>query len=340
MLLNALFALVTLPTLVLAHSLTAKTLGQLPLGTWLESVAVRSNGDLLVTQLWPSAAVYTISNPSAGDTALKELVSIPSIQGILGIAQVPKSPGKPETFVVVGSNATGLSQLIPGTFGAWTIEFQHRRHQAKVKVKKISDMSKESTFLNGVVAIPGVSDAVLVSDSFSGLVGRLDLCTGVFDTSAFVFPEMAPISAKAFGINGIKIRNNHLYFTNSNAVKIYRIAITAAGFPVKGSQPQLVADLSKSVSFLDDFDFDSKGNIYVASNFDNSVVFVDVKSGKWRTVVGGIDEMTVAGSTAVAFGREKQEKHTLFVVTSGALAKPVDGTRTEGAKVVAVDTRP
>ncbi|KAJ4132297.1 hypothetical protein NW754_015112 [Fusarium falciforme] len=215
MLLNSLLTLVALPALALTHSLPAKTLRATP--SW-----------------------YMTGKRYLCDPVLEELVSIPAINGILGIAQVPKSPDKPETFVVVGSNATGLNQLIPGTFGAWTIEFHHRRHQAKVKVKKISDMSNQSTFLNGVVAIPGVSDAVLVSDSFSGLVGRLDLSSGMFDTSAFVFPEMAPISAKAFGVNGIKIRNNHLYFTNSNAVKIYRIAITAAGLPVKGPSHSLL----------------------------------------------------------------------------------------------------
>ncbi|KAF4996691.1 hypothetical protein FGRMN_4349 [Fusarium graminum] len=164
-------------------------------------------------------------------------------------------------------------------------------------------MSKRSAFLNGVVSIPGVSDAVLISDSVAGLVGRLDLSTGFFDTSAFVFQEMAPISEGAFGINGIKIRGGHLYWTNSNAAKIYRVAVTSHGFLVKGAKPQLVSNLSKGVSFLDDFDFDANGNIYAASNFDNSVVLVDSKSGKWKTVVGDIREMTVAGSTAVAFGK-------------------------------------
>ncbi|KAF5005045.1 hypothetical protein FDECE_8461 [Fusarium decemcellulare] len=337
MLLDSVITLIAFPALALTHSLTAKTLSQLPVGTWLENVAIRSNGDLLVTELWPSATVYTIPNPAVCGAGLEELVTIPSITGLLGIAEVPKSPGKPETFVVIGSKATALSHLTPGTFEAWALEFHYKRHQPKVKVRQISNMTKDSTFLNGVVALPGGSDAVLISDSVAGFVGRLDLFTGIFDTSTFVFPEMAPISAGAFGINGIKIRNSQLYFTNSNAVKIYRIAITGAGYPVKGAKPKLVADLSKGVSFLDDFEFDVKGNIYAASNFDNSIVFVDVETGKWKTIVGGIHKMTVAGSTAIAFAHGKKEKNTFYVSTSGALGKPVDGTKREGAKVVAVN---
>ncbi|KAF5664354.1 hypothetical protein FHETE_7111 [Fusarium heterosporum] len=337
MLFKFIFTITTLPALALCHLLSVKTLGQLPLGTWLESLIVRSNGDLLMTQMWPSATVYTIPNPAACNPKIGKLISIPSIHGILGIDRVPLGSGKPETFVVVGSNSTDVGKLTPGTFEAWILQFNHRRHEAKVKVKKISDMSKRSAFLNGVVSIPGVSEAVLVSDSIAGLVGRLDLSTGYFDTSAFIFQEMAPISNGAFGINGIKIRGGHLYWTNSNAAKIYRVAITSQGFLVEGANPQLVADLSKDVSFLDDFDFDTKGNIYAASNFDNSVVLADSKSGKWNTVVGGIHEMTVAGSTAVAFGNGKRGKKKMFVATSGALAMPVDGTKTEGAKVVSVD---
>ncbi|GKU06161.1 hypothetical protein FLAG1_09833 [Fusarium langsethiae] len=333
--LKSFFTLCLIPVFGLAHSLPAKTIGQLSLGTWLENIAVRSNGDLLVTELWPTASIYTVTNPASCSGGLKELVTIPSIQGILGITELPPIPGKPETFVFVGSNATGLSQLIPGTFKAFAVEFHREKNRAKVKVRKISDMTEKSTFLNGVEAIPGVPTAVLVSDSVKGFVGRLNTSSGVFDDAAFVFDEMAPIAANAFGINGIKIRHDYLYFSNSNAVKIYRIAITGAGFPVKGSKPQLVADLSKVVGFLDDFVFDSHGNIYAASNSDNSIAFVDAKSGKSRIVLGGGNEMAVAGSTAVAFGRTKNDRNTYYVSTGGGLFKPVGGTKTEGAKVVA-----
>ncbi|KAF4445959.1 hypothetical protein F53441_10348 [Fusarium austroafricanum] len=340
MLFNSVITLLAFPALALTHSLPAKTLSQLPLGTWLENIAVRSNGDILTTELWPSANVYTLCNPGASRTGLEKLVSIPSITGLLGIAEVPRKLGMPETFIVVGGKATALSKLTPGTFEAWAIEFPgNLLHQGSVQIRRISRMTRNSTFLNGVTAIPGRSEAVLVSDSKAGFIGRLNLFTGLFDTKAFVFPELAPVSADAFGVNGIKIRNGYLYFVNSNAVKIYRIKITAAGYPAKGAKPQLVADLSKGVGFLDDFEFDTAGNIFAASNLENSIVFVNTKTGKWKTVVGSVGEMTVAGSTAVAFGHGKA-KNTLFVSTGGALFKPVNGTKTEGAKVVAVNIRP
>ncbi|RSL99288.1 hypothetical protein CDV31_012246 [Fusarium ambrosium] len=325
----------------LSESLPSKTLAQLEVGTFLENIAVRSNGDLLVTKLWPSAAIYTIRSPWERRNKLEEIISIPSIQSIYGLAQVTPSRQGVETFVFVGGNSTTPGETVTGSFGAWAIDFESPRN--KVKVRKISDMSPRSKFLNGVTAIPGISDVVLVADSANGFVGRLELSTGTFDTSTFRFPlEMDPMEGARLpiGVNGIQIRDEHLYWTNSFQACIYRIAITPTGFPARYSRPELIANLSQGVNFLDDFTFDLDGNIYASTNLDNSVVYIDAQSKEWKTVVGGIGEMTVAGSTSVAFGRGEKNKEVLYVSTSGAIATPVNGTEIEGAKVVAIDTKP
>ncbi|KAK7419875.1 hypothetical protein QQX98_003062 [Neonectria punicea] len=337
---KSLLATAALAVLSLAESLPAKTLDQLAQGTWLENIAVRPNGDLLVTQLFPSASIYTVKQPAGRHHALEQIAAIPAIQNIYGIAQVPsRRGGDAETYVVVGGNSTSLANPVVGTFSAWAVDLSCSRGKDEATVRKVSDMDRHSAFLNGVAEIPGVASTVLVSDSTAGLVGRLDLSSGAFDTGAFVFPEMAPTADAALpvGVNGIRIRNGFLYWTNSATVAIYRVAVTARGFPAKGAKPELVFDLSAATSFLDDFTFDADGNIYVTTNLDNSVIFVDLEAGTAETVVGGIDALTVAGSTAVAFGRGKHDKDTLYVSTGGGLAAPVGGTKTEGAKVVAVD---
>ncbi|KAF7563190.1 hypothetical protein G7046_g894 [Stylonectria norvegica] len=145
-----------------------------------------------------------------------------------------------------------------------------------------------------------------------------------------------PGAALLIGVNGIHVRGKYLYFTNSNTVSIFRVRISAAGRPVRNAKVELVANLSSVATFLDDFTFSAKGDIYVATNLDNSVLRVDTKTGKAKTVVGKSTELTVAGSTAVAFGRTEKDRHTFYVSTSGAAASPVNGTLTEGGKVVAV----
>ncbi|KAH7149558.1 hypothetical protein B0J13DRAFT_551799 [Dactylonectria estremocensis] len=340
MLVKSLLATTAFAVLGLAKSLPSKTLSQLSLGAWLENIAVRPNGDLLVTQLVPSAIVYTIKEPAKKPHTLEALVTIPAIQNIYGIAELPTGSRSTETWIVVGGNSTSLANPVEGSFSSWKIELQRDSRCGKTKVTKVSDMSSDSRFLNGVTEIPGVSGAVLISDSTNGIVGYLNLKTGKFDDEAFVFPELAPTEGAALpvGVNGIHIRNGYLYWTNSGSRSIFRVAITPGGRPAKGAKPELVIDLSAQATFLDDFIFDADGNIYVTTNFDNSVIFVNVKARKAKTVVGGLLELTVAGSTSVAFGRGKHDKDILYVATGGALGAPVGGTKTEGGKIVAVDT--
>ncbi|KAF5671456.1 hypothetical protein FCIRC_8686 [Fusarium circinatum] len=107
MLFHSVLGLIAFPAVALGTSFTAKTISQL----------LR----YMVRERCPT--VYTVINPADCKSGLEELVTFPSITGLLGIAEVPKSPGKPETFIVVGSEATALSHLTPGTFEAWAIEF-------------------------------------------------------------------------------------------------------------------------------------------------------------------------------------------------------------------------
>ncbi|EXL94470.1 hypothetical protein NOF04DRAFT_11435 [Fusarium oxysporum II5] len=324
-------------SLALSKSLPWTTLAQLEHGTFLENIATRSNGDILTTELWPSAAIYTIRNPHTGHNSLQKLFSVPSIQSIYGLTQVKSSRRGTETFIFVGGNSTSPGNTITGSFGAWAVDFDLLNNV--FQLRKVSDMGTDSRFLNGVTALLGISDIVPVADSTNGLVGRLNITTGIFDTSAFRYPlEMDPVEGARLpiGVNGIKIRGGHLYWTNSFQASIYRIAITPNGYPAKGNRPEIVADLSNGVGFLDDFSFDVRGNIYAATNLDNSIVRIDITTKAWKTIIGGIGEMTVPGCTSVVFGHRSLENEILYVSTSGAIATPVNGTETEGAKVVAI----
>jgi hypothetical protein len=56
------------------------------------------------------------------------------------------------------------------------------------------------------------------------------------------------------------------------------------------------------------------------------------------TVDGFQYQLTVAGDTACHFGRRQTDRKTLYVVTDGGLADPVNGTVVEGGKAIALDT--
>lgn len=213
----------------------------------------------------------------------------------------------------------------------WEVDLRNEKPTTRV-ITKIP----ESGFLNGVTSISGCSSAVLVADTGSSRVWRVDTATGEYEKAAEV-PEMLPVANATLqlGVNGVHVRDGYLYFDNSNHGAIYRLPIDKRGIAVEGAEAELVAKLADGTN-MDDFLIDEEGRFWAATNSGNTVEIADGVSPS-VVVVGSLTELTVAGDTALALGRTKEDKNIVYVVTGGALASPVNGTLTEPAKVVAID---
>lgn len=116
---------------------------------------------------------------------------------------------------------------------------------------------------------------------------------------------------------------------------MYRVQVQRDGSLRKGAKAQKVAAIN--ATFVDDFAIGSDGTLWVTTNSDNRL-FAARLFGKSLVVLGDTSELTLAGATAAAFGRGA-DRHILYVVTSGGLRAPINGTQSEGGKAVAVDTR-
>ena len=64
-------------------------------------------------------------------------------------------------------------------------------------------------------------------------------------------------------------------------------------------------------------------------------VFKVTQKGEVSVVAGGLNNTTVAGDASAALGRTERAKNAQYVVTNGVIAAPVNGTYTEGGKIVA-----
>ncbi|KAH8879486.1 hypothetical protein GQ53DRAFT_834080 [Thozetella sp. PMI_491] len=140
------------------------------------------------------------------------------------------------------------------------------------------------------------------------------------------------------GINGVRVYNEYLYWTNTFAPSIYRLRITPGGHRTPGAVSELISHVATAA--LDHLYFGPGANdiIWTPTNVDNMLLAVEDRVNGTATVVdGAAGELTVAGSTACRFGRGPEDGEILYVVTSEAQASPANGTITEGAKVVAVD---
>ena len=133
------------------------------------------------------------------------------------------------------------------------------------------------------------------------------------------------------GINGIKIPDGYLYWTNTGKTILCRIKIhenSKAVGDVEGLQMDTLAD---------DFVFDDKGNAWQAQNVLNTIVVRKVGGGM-IVAVGEVGELTVAGGASCQFGRTDGYKHILYVTTTGGIAAPINGTVMERGKIVSIDT--
>lgn len=146
-------------------------------------------------------------------------------------------------------------------------------------------------------------------------MSRVDVTTG--EAEIVIRDEtMAPTPAAPFGINGLRVRNGYLYYTNSDTNALVRIPITEGG-TAKGKAEVLSTDFD----LPDDFEIDLGGEVYVMENAGNATsVLVDGR----KTVLASKESSggLVVGPTSARFGRGKGKgngkgKRELFVTTSG-----------------------
>ncbi|KAK8039497.1 quinoprotein amine dehydrogenase beta chain-like protein [Apiospora rasikravindrae] len=341
------------------------------LGTWIENVAARSNGDLLFTLLQPAPQLYALTAVQSNAPQTTLLYEFPDMTGLLGITEIA-----PDVFVVAGGKFNGTANPIFGTFSLWQVSLAETHMPCNVNCNdgapqpsftKLLDLPYH-VYPNGLTSVPGKPGVILIADSTGSLL-RVDVNLNQIDTVAAV-PEMLPVPGWPFlmGINGIKIYNGYVYWTNSFAATMYRMAIDEDGFPVVGTSypacvtataadadatPTFTPKVEKSIdstnvtvetvvfmpiTFMDDFAVADDGTLWITTNPNNTVVAYNQDTSKSVVVAGGQTQEIMAGANAAVFGRTDTDSHILYVVTAGGLNSPVNGTFVEPAKVMGIDT--
>ncbi|KAK7977237.1 hypothetical protein PG988_004727 [Apiospora saccharicola] len=342
-------------------------------GTWIENVAARANGDLLFTVLQPAPQLFSLTAVQSGDPQSTQLFQFPNMTGVLGITEV-----SPDVFVVAGGNFKGTATPILGTFSLWRVSLVDADISCEINCiyggkkpsfDKLMDLP-DKVYPNGLTSVPDRPGVILVADSMGSLL-RIDVTSNKTDTVAAI-PEMAPVQGWPFlmGINGIKIYNGHVYWSNSFAATMYRMAIDADGFavPATSSTTSLPATTTKDdagtptftattevgnnnstdvtvetvvtmpITFMDDFAIDEDGTLWITTNPNNTVIAYNQDTGKSAVVAGSQQQAAMAGANAAVFGRTSSDSHMLYVVTAGGLTSPINGSFIEPAKIVAIDT--
>jgi len=295
---------------------------QFPVPTWIENLAVRHNGQVLVTLI--TAPELWLVDPA--DPSRTRLVhKFQDVDGLSGIIEVEH-----DIFCVAGGKfdlQTFATE--PGSFKLFSVDFTN--FDTGSAIVEIAIDLTNMRLPNGLALLSKDDRVILAADSEVGAIFKLDIKNRkhevLIDAPETKNPEQSQLPIAA---NGVKVHDGYVYWSTTSKALFCRMKIDGGG-KTSGDVEVLEQGL-----VCDDFCFDSKGNVWFTQNPLNTVG-VRKSQGGILVVAGQLDQMTVSGCTACQFDRRHGHEHTLYVVTAGALHAPVNG-QIEGGKVVAVDT--
>lgn len=268
---------------------------KLPGSAWIETIAVRSNGDVLLNRLDTNEVWSVTPSTKAG----AEVVSFPGFTSTTGVCEY-----QPDVFAVVTGNFTTSSLTNkPGSWGIWSVDF----NASPVKTTLITKVPT-SGFWIGCSALN--NDIVFVADAAQGQIYSVSMSTAAVAVAAQDAAMKAPASGYQEGIHGIKYSNGDIYFTNTFGSAFGKIAVDAATSKLAGA----VTALGSGWANPEDFAIGADGSAYVAQVGSNTVVRLPMAGGAASRVA------SVSSPSSCAFGRGTNDTGTLYVsTTTGAV---------------------
>ena len=287
-----------------------ETLHEFPVNYFVENIAVRSSGGILVTVHNRNELIYIDpSRAQQRSVVVHTFSAAPS-----GIVEVESD----QFYVSTGT----IGQR--GTYAIFRVDLSdfkidgNGNATTSAAVTKVADIP-DALFLNGSALLNRDEGIILLADSIVGAVYQLQISSAKVDVwIQHKLLEKVTDNPLLPGVNGIKVYKGALYLSNTDAKIFLRAAIDASG-----ASTGKVEILQEKLN-VDDFAFDEEGSSYHTTHVFQSVVKLSGDGTRSR-IAGGPDDRTCAGTTAAAFGRTATDRTFLYVTTNGGMSYPVDG---------------
>ena len=287
------------------------TIARFPEHYFLENLAVRADGSILVTVL-----------------NHKQLWYVPAPNG--------SQPVTPVLVYTFDGFAMGIVETQPDIFYVSTVDpatlerFDMRGWLPGAPVKPTPVLTfDQPAGLNGACLL--APRIILLADSLAGLIWRVDLADDGLTATASVWLRhhtMAPDPDNGFtsplgpqpGINGIRYaaRTNVVYYTSSAQRLFMRVAVDPGSHTPVGEPEVVAADIT-----ADDFCLDENvGVAYLTTHTDNTIVRVPIDAGAegaTTCVVAGApyNEQLVGPSSAAWARGQADYGRVAYVTTDG-----------------------
>lgn len=236
--------------------------------TWFENLVVRPNGQLLATRI-DVPELWSIDPSENTKNAGSLLYTIPNAASLLGITEIAH-----DVYAVVAGNfSLSTIKSTPGSYAVWTIDVSDKNKEPKATFLAPIPGGE---FLDGM--IPFGKDLLLIADAAKGVIWRLNLRTGE-SSQALSHPSMLPADGQPIpvGVNGLKIRENYIYFTSTTQEIFGRIPVD--------ENASATGDLEIITSgfVVDDFLLLEDGTAYLTTNTMNSILKVSPQGSGSRS---------------------------------------------------------
>ncbi|CZR58819.1 uncharacterized protein PAC_08711 [Phialocephala subalpina] len=289
--------------------------------TWLENIAVRSNGIILTTEIGPPASLLAF-DPSEENAEPQVLTTFTTVLGLSGITEAAH-----DVFYVTGANTTSANIEDPPTNAThlWRVDFTQN---TTTPVIKLIARPEAPTGFNGLAAFNDT--IILATASYQESIFAVDVTTG-YTWEAIKNDLMTQI-------NGIKVQDGFVYWTSGAdfcRAKLYPNVTAGVG--------EVIASATSFDDFAlapDGFRLNSTvGNntkyAYASTAGQNSIMQIsfNIAAGTNETAIiaGSLDSTEIAEPTGAAFGRGESQLGKLYVTTGGGSGQNVDVNGVETA---------
>ncbi|KAI9858974.1 MAG: hypothetical protein M1824_003975 [Vezdaea acicularis] len=294
---------------------------EFPIGYFVENIAVRPSGALLLTVHNRSELIHL--DPSQSPPVPVVVHTFPL--NVSGIVEV-----EPDTFYISAGTIGDK-----GSYAIWKVDMAPFVAGADETIQTPATISKhvdvpDALFLNGSALLSPTEGIFLAVDSIASRLFAINVksCTATtwLQHGAFAKTTQNPVYP---GANGAKRFGDAVYVSNTEAAQILRCVVGPGG-EATGTLDVVAEHLN-----ADDFTFDADGAAYLTTHIYQSVVKL-APDGTRSRIVGDVKDPLCAGSTAAAFGRRQADREVLYVTTTGGMSLPVNGEVVK-AKVLRVE---
>jgi hypothetical protein len=315
---------------------TATPVAHFPEKYFLENLAVRADGSVLITAVLQKELWCVLGPQPRADVS--PLLVHTFEHGVTGIVEA-----EPDVFIIslTEGYTTHESHLARVDLTGWT-------PGQPVSPEIIFTFDDRVRALNGSCLLG--PRTMLAADCFAGFIWRIDLGPGAKSATARIWlahdtMAMDPDSEVPWppqpGVNGVRYsaHTGYLYYTSTAQKVFMRVAVDPATLEPAGD-----AEFVAAIDNADDFCLDEDaGFAYVTRHRANTIDRVPLRprhGSEVRHIAGDPFDELVIGPSAAAWGRGPGEHGSIaYVTTDGGTTAPPDGIVRQ-AKLLRVELEP